>query len=226
MLGIFLAGIAPGLAFLTYFFLKSKTELKSLSIVIQMYIFGAITMIPAAFIEYLLNIGNVFRSEMVSAFFSTGLLEEMFKWFILFIAILYKVEFNKPYDGIVYGTSVSLGFATSENVLYLIANGWEFALNRALLPVSSHALFGVIMGYYVGIAKLIHEFKSVWMVLSILVPSILHGIYNYILLSQNSWLPAMIPFMLFLWWISIKKVQMAEILGENYLNKQKNINMV
>ena len=63
------------------------------------------------------------------------------------------MEFDEHYDGIVYGAAVSLGFATVENILYLFANGLESALGRAILPVSSHALFGVIMGYYLGKAK-------------------------------------------------------------------------
>ncbi|KPD00870.1 Protease PrsW [Geobacillus sp. BCO2] len=62
-------------------------------------------------------------------------------------------EFDEPYDGIVYSASVSLGFATLENILYLLANGVETAIARALLPVSSHALFSVIMGFYFGKAK-------------------------------------------------------------------------
>ncbi|MGC7950656.1 PrsW family glutamic-type intramembrane protease, partial [Bacillus sp. II_CA] len=63
------------------------------------------------------------------------------------------VEFDDPYDGILYGASISLGFATIENVLYLLSFGLDTAFMRALLPVSSHALFGVVMGYYYGRAK-------------------------------------------------------------------------
>jgi RsiW-degrading membrane proteinase PrsW (M82 family) len=118
---------------------------------------------------------------------------------------------------------VSLGFATAENLIYLISNGVEYALNRALLPVSSHALFGVIMGYYVSKAKFTLGSKWIWMILSILLPTILHGIYNYILLTQKSWLTMMLPFMFFLWCFGLKKLQMAEILSKNHFDKQYNI---
>lgn len=214
MLGIILAGIAPGLALLSYFYLKDKDELEPISLVVRMFLLGAILLFPTAFLEYILKTENIARSELMSALFSSGMLEELFKWFVLFVLIYLKVDLKKPYDGIVYGTSVSLGFATAENLLYLIENGWGYALNRALLPVSSHALFGVIMGYYVGIAKFYPGLKSLWLMMSILFPSLLHGIYNYILLTQESWLTKMIPFMFILWSIGMKKVQMAENLGE------------
>ena len=66
---------------------------------------------------------------------------------LLMVSTFQHIDFDEHYDGIVYGTSLSLGFATLENILYLIGNGVEYAFMRALLPVSSHALFGVIMGF-------------------------------------------------------------------------------
>ena len=80
-------------------------------------------------------------------------IEEFFKWLILLLAIYRHVEFEDAYDGILYGASVSLGFATVENILYLFTYGTDIAFMRALFPVSSHALFGVVMGYYIGRAK-------------------------------------------------------------------------
>ena len=63
------------------------------------------------------------------------------------VSVYAHVQFDEHYDGIVYGTSVSLGFATLENILYLVGHGVEYAFTRALLPVSSHALFGVVMDF-------------------------------------------------------------------------------
>lgn len=86
----------------------------------------------------------------------------------------------------------------------------EYALTRALLPVSSHALFGVIMGYYLGKAKFTKESKWPLFFLSLLFPALLHGIFNFLLLNQGTWL-AMSPYMMFLWWFGLKKVQLAEV---------------
>ncbi|MCS0543767.1 PrsW family glutamic-type intramembrane protease, partial [Aeromonas veronii] len=94
--------------------------------------------------------------------------------------------------------------------LYLYANGVHLAVGRALLPVSSHALFGVIMGFYLGKAKFSPNEKRKWILISFLFPFLLHGMYDYILLSLKKWIYMMIPFMLFLWWFGLRKVKIAK----------------
>lgn len=126
------------------------------------------------------------------------------------VGIYQHVEFDDHYDGIVYGTSISLGFATLENILFLVGHGLEHAFSRALLPVSSHALFGVIMGFYMGKLKFSRK-KSrwKWLFLSLGLPVILHGFYDYILISFENWIYFMLPFMLFLWSFSLHKAKQA-----------------
>lgn len=133
------------------------------------------------------------------------------------------MEFDEPFDGIVYGVAVSLGFATIENIFYLIANGIEHAMTRALLPVSSHALFGVIMGFYFGKAKFSEGNKAIWLILSLVLPFILHGFYDFILLSQENWIVVIFPFMIFLWWYGLRKVKKAKILSANHWKKRYSV---
>ncbi|EMI09692.1 membrane proteinase PrsW [Anoxybacillus gonensis] len=210
MWAIISAGIAPGLALLSYFYLKDEYETEPLSLVLRMFLYGTFLVFPLMFIQHVLKVEHMLPNAFVEAFLSTSLLEEFFKWFVFYYAIYDHREFNEPYDGIVYGVSVSLGFATLENILYLFANGVEFAVTRALLPVSSHALFGVIMGFYLGRAKFglpKKEKNYIW--LSFLLPFFFHGIYDYILLTQERWIYYMLPFMIFLWWLALRKVKLA-----------------
>ncbi|GAC90353.1 membrane proteinase PrsW [Anoxybacillus flavithermus NBRC 109594] len=210
MWAIISAGIAPGLALLSYFYLKDEYETEPLSLVLRMFLYGAFLVFPLMFIQHVLKVEHMLTNPFVEAFLSTSLLEEFFKWFVFYYAIYDHREFNEPYDGIVYGVSVSLGFATLENILYLFANGVEFAVTRALLPVSSHALFGVIMGFYLGRAKFSlpkKEKNYIW--LSFLLPFLFHGIYDYILLTLERWIYYMLPFMIFLWWLALRKVKLA-----------------
>lgn len=215
MLGILSAGIAPGLALLSYFYLKDEYESEPISFVFRAFIFGALLVFPIMFIQYVLDVENIVQSGFVHAFFSISLLEEFFKWFILIYAVYQHVEFDEPYDGIVYGVAVSLGFATFENIFYLFANGLEYAIGRALLPVSSHALFGVIMGYYLGKGKFTEVSKAKWIILSLFLPFLFHGIYDFILISIENWLIFILPFMIFLWWLALRKVKMAHALNAN-----------
>ena len=225
MLGILSAGIAPGFALLCYFYLKDQFGVEPISMVIRTFFFGALLVFPIMFLQYVLDTENLFQSSLGDTFITTSLLEEFFKWFIVYYTAYFHFHFDEPYDGIVYSTSVALGFATTENILYLIANGLEYALGRALLPVSSHAIFGVIMGYYLGKAKFSVHSKRKWIFLSLLIPFLLHGIYNYILASQTNWIYVMLPFMIFLWWLGIRKVKLAHTLSAKYAETKKTLHL-
>lgn len=211
MFAVISAGIAPGIALLSFFYLKDQYESEPISMVIRTFIFGALLVFPVMVLQF------GFREELLiapwtDAFIVAGLMEEFFKWFILYYTAYQHIEFNELYDGIIYSVAVSLGFASVENVLYLFVHGVDEAIGRALLPVSSHALYGVIMGYYLGRGKFTDckRHKTGWILLSLIIPAILHGTYNYILLSIiNDWLYIMIPFMIFLWWLGLRKVKLA-----------------
>jgi protease PrsW len=220
MLAVISAGIAPGLAMMSYLYLKDRYDSEPLSMVFRVFIFGAILVFPIMFIQYVLKVEGIFADDILRAFFATSLLEEFFKWFVLIYIVYQHTEFDEPYDGIIYGASVSLGFATVENILYLLANGVEFAFARALLPVSSHALFGVIMGYYMGKGKFSETKKKTFILLALILPFTLHGIYDLILLTQEKWIFYILPFMIFLWWFGIRKLKIARIYDAPFNKKQ------
>lgn len=210
MISIIFASLAPSLALLCFFYLKDNYNSEPLGMVFRSFIFGVLLVFPVLVIQYAFQEEGLLISPLSQAFISAALFEEFFKWFILFYTVYKHAEFNDPYDGIVYGVSVSLGFATMENVFFLLAYGVDLAFIRALLPVSSHALFGVIMGYYLGKAKFgeIRQQRKL-LFFSLLIPWVLHGIYDYILYVQRYWIYMMLPFMIFLWWLALKKVKLA-----------------
>jgi RsiW-degrading membrane proteinase PrsW (M82 family) len=210
MLSILSAAIAPGVALLSYFYLKDKYETEPVMMVLRTFILGALLVFPVMVIQYAVEHEGLFKFPWVHSFLLSGFLEEFLKWFILFYTVYQHVEFNERYDGIVYGASVSLGFATVENIFYLFAFGIHQAFLRALLPVSSHALFGVTMGYYLGKAKFsTRKARKQWILLSLILPAVLHGVYDTILTISVHWFYLMIPFMFFLWWTSLRKVRLA-----------------
>jgi len=217
MLAIISAGIAPGLAILSYFYLKDQYGVEPISMVFRSFIFGSLLVFPLMFIQYVLEVEGVVSSPLLKAFIATALLEEFFKWFIFYFTIYSHFHFDEHYDGIVYGVSISLGFATLENILYLFANGIEYAIGRALLPVSSHALFGVIMGYYFGKGKFSGKEKRFkWIFLSLFLPVLLHGVYDFILITYVDWKFYVTPFMILLWAVALYKAKKARM-----IHKQK-----
>ncbi|MCM3444478.1 glutamic-type intramembrane protease PrsW (plasmid) [Metabacillus halosaccharovorans] len=210
MVAIIFAGLAPGLALMIYFYLKDESETEPISLVIRIFILGAMLVFPIMFVQYVLTEEHIWTSPFAQAFLSAALLEEFFKWFILYFTIYKHVEFDQHYDGIVYGAAVSLGFATLENIFYLFANGLDIALGRAILPVSSSGLFGVIMGYYLGNGKFSNDRENKWIFYSLLIPFILHGLYDYILKNFENWLFFITLYMTFLWWLSLRNIKVSK----------------
>ncbi|WAA10542.1 glutamic-type intramembrane protease PrsW [Fervidibacillus albus] len=213
MIALISAGIAPGFALLSYFYLKDEYDAEPIFDVLRVFFLGTVLVFPIMFIQYVLETEEVFSSYVTKAFLSSASLEEFFKWFILYFTVYKLIQFDEHYDGIVYGASLSLGFATAENILYLLANGLGVAFGRALLPVSSHALFGVIMGYYMGKAKFTinKKMKQKWVWTSLFIPIFLHGCYDFILMTQSNWFLLIVPFMVYLWWLALRKVKKAKL---------------
>jgi RsiW-degrading membrane proteinase PrsW (M82 family) len=135
-----------------------------------------------------------------TAFIVAGLTEEAFKYLAFFLLIWRNKNFNEKFDGIVYAVFISLGFATVENIGYVIQFGEQTGYIRALASVPAHALFGVTMGYYFGLAKFYTVQRKLFLVRAILYPIILHGIFDFILMLGNYRLfLAFIPYVIFLY---------------------------
>ncbi|AIF43548.1 glutamic-type intramembrane protease PrsW [Virgibacillus sp. SK37] len=209
MFAVFSAGVAPALALMSFFYLKDRFA-EPMGLIIRTFILGALLVFPIMFIQHILSTEGISTDPFLQSFFAVALIEEFFKWFIIMYTIYHHSEFDAHYDGIVYAVAVSLGFATVENILFLLTNGIGYAVSRALFPVSSHALFGVIMGYYFGKAKVHTTNKKRNILFAFLIPFLLHGLYNYILKTiASDWLLLLIPFMIALWVIGMRRVKSA-----------------
>lgn len=212
LVSILTAAIAPGVSILTYLYLKDRYEAEPIHIVIKMFVLGVLIVVPIMVIQRGLQIwlGDF---PFAFAYIESAGVEEFVKWFILFQAIYHHTEFDEPYDGILYAASISLGFATAENVLYAIFSPASFGtlLARALLPVSGHAIFGVMMGYYFGKAKFApkHQ-RRTYLIISFLLPILLHGTYDWIIVTvQSNWMWFAVPFMIILWAWGLRKMKWA-----------------
>jgi protease PrsW len=221
MLSVISAAVAPAIALLSFFYLKDKYETEPLSLVVKVYVFGVLLVFPVMVIQFGIK-EELHVSLFNEAFLTGGLLEEFLKWFLVYYGAYLHEEFNEPYDGIVYASALSLGFASLENIFYLYTFGIEQALMRAVLPVSGHALFGVIMGYYLGKGKFsVGRTRLLFLALSLAVPVVLHGTFNFLLLSETKYIFFyMVPFMLFLWWFALRKVRMANSSLKKYESVQ------
>ncbi|MFC4617831.1 glutamic-type intramembrane protease PrsW [Camelliibacillus cellulosilyticus] len=219
MFAVIAAAIAPGIALLSYIYLKDKYETEPIGVVIKTFVIGALLVFPVMVIQYAFQAEHLLREPFVHSFLLNGFLEEFLKWFIVIYTAYHHVAFTERYDGIVYTTAVSLGFATAENLFYLYAYGIHIALWRALLPVSSHGLFGIIMGYYIGRAKFTHK-KKKWLGLALGIAVLLHGTYDYLMSTNKAWIYLVIPFMVILWWDALRKIKKLNKQPDPWIQKQ------
>jgi RsiW-degrading membrane proteinase PrsW (M82 family) len=227
LLSVLAAAIAPGAALLAYFYWKDRYDAEPLSMVIKLFLTGMLIVLPAMIVQrgMTLWLGD---SPWTFSFLISAGVEEILKFFVLYHIIFNHTEFDEPYDGIVYATAVSLGFATLENVLYAFLQTTTFGtlMLRALLPVSGHALFGVIMGYSLGRAKFSQGRKAkyhLWM--AMLLPLVWHGAYDFMMLTVTSdWMWVAVPFMFLLWFRGIRRVNRANAVSPfRWLRKEEEI---
>lgn len=204
--------LAPVVLILIYVNYRDKYEKEPLSLLMKSLAAGAIIVIPVIIIEMIL--GDVYTStdKITNAFYNgfvvAGLTEEAFKFFVFLLLIWKNRNFDEFFDGIIYAVFISLGFAAVENILYVFQNGHAVGLLRALTAVPAHALFGVAMGYYFGLARFNPEKKSYYFILAISIPVLLHGFYDSILLSENGLLMLLfIPYVVFMWIFGFKKMK-------------------
>jgi len=215
MIAVVSGALAPSIAILSFIYLKDKYELEPIKLIIKMFILGLFLVFPAyvfekMFQEAFANLG------WYHTIFSIAIIEEFLKWFVLYFLIFKHVEFNEPYDGVVYSVTVAIGFATLENIGYLIFYPFQpsLVLLRAFLPVSGHAIFGILMGYFFGRAKFSNKSNNNFLMLSLIIPILSHSLFNFILgQSYTKWFYLMIPFLIFMWRYVLNRMKIAASLS-------------
>ena len=180
--------IVPSLIILIFFFFSDKFKEPKQTIAIVFFL-GILICLPAGIINDFMyktfNDGSDFSERLSSSFLSAAWSEELLKFVILYFIVLRRNEFNEPMDGIVYGVTVSLGFATFENYDYVFrwAEEWgvdpyQMAIWRSYSAVPMHGLMGCIMGFYFGMYAFSANKK--YLILCLLIPFIIHGLYNFL----------------------------------------------
>ncbi|HEC22141.1 MAG TPA: PrsW family intramembrane metalloprotease, partial [Chloroflexi bacterium] len=82
------------------------------------------------------------------------LTEELFKGMAVFaVFTARRREFDGPFDGVIYGTMVGLGFAVIENLLYYLDTDAFVLVVRTYAFGLSHAFFTSLTGIGFGIAS-------------------------------------------------------------------------
>jgi RsiW-degrading membrane proteinase PrsW (M82 family) len=221
LISLIIAATAPVWVLLTFFYLRDCYEQEPRQLLLRIFFYGMTTTLVAALIGVF---GLVLVREVLSVdallalivenFVIIAFVEEGLKYFVVIRWTYHQPAFNEPYDGMIYAITTSLGFAALENVLYVLQGGPQIALLRGLLSVPAHALFAAAMGYYLGKAKFSqsdaqerkHRSRA------LLVPVVLHGIFNLLLSTEHSLLAVgVVPFSVILWVMALRQVRLSQM---------------
>lgn len=214
MIQLALIAAAPVFIILTYIYYRDKYEKEPLKLLFEGIVAGGVIVLPIIYFEQIMHgLGEGFvglSSAAWTAFMVAALVEEAFKYFAVYILIWRNANFNEKFDGIVYAVFVSLGFALVENFSYVFRNdnGLQVGIMRAFTAVPAHAMFGVAMGYWFGLAKFNPSKRLKFLLLAFIFPFLFHGVYDFILMSgKQVLLFFFFPFVAYLMWRSFKRMK-------------------
>lgn len=173
------------------------------------FVFGIIAMIVAFFIEGFiqntLNINSLFFSlpvvgqvsyeilnHLVYAFLVVAFVEETVKFLIL-KNVLKNPMVDQAIDGVKIGLWLGLGFAFAENTIYFFnffSNIYSYSLPvlaltlfvRGVLATLAHGIYGIIMGYYIALAKFHRLYRPRFLKLAYITSILVHGLFDFLLI--------------------------------------------
>lgn len=188
--------IAPGLFWLWFFYRKDRLEPEPKTLIVKTFFLGILVAFPIALVQVFFS----FLSPLLLYTIVAPITEEFGKYATVRYGIYNHAEFDEPIDGIIYGATAALGFATIENVGYLLGSYYApeeilgagasasdavlfLFVVRSLLSVPGHALWASFWGYGLGVAKFSPPEHSKTLIRNGLALAMFsHGLFNGLLL--------------------------------------------
>lgn len=212
--------VVPVLIVLMYIYIRDRYEKEPIRLLVVGIIAGLVITYPVIYtslavsgLAAFLPVQGRLSEAAYSAFAVAAFTETAFKFAALYFLTWRNPNLNEPVDGIVYSVFISLGFAGAENVLYVLhpyLGGMGTAFVRALVSIPAHALFAITTGYYFAMARFEKEKSKqrVNLFKAFAVTWLIHGIYDFMLLSEMFVLLLLfVPFLFWLWHNGLNKIQ-------------------
>ena len=136
--------IAPVAFLLIYIYEKDVIAKEPKKELIKAFVGGAIGTVVAVGVFCSLWLALFFEAEtwenpilsaFGQAFIEAAIPEEFFKFLVLYLLVWKSKDFDENFDGIVYAVFVSMGFACTENIMYVLVHGTGVGFLRAFTAV-------------------------------------------------------------------------------------------
>ena len=201
---------APGAFWFWFFARKDRYRPEPKKLIALTFVLGMASTLPVLGLQFVFVDESIFDPEtqiseaVVRNLVVAATIEELAKFLVVLLGAYRTLHFDEPSDGLVYGAAASLGFASLENLLYVINFGPEVMIFRAPLSTVAHVIFGCCWGYALGRSKQpgISRASGVFGVfVGIIVASIIHALFNISL----SWPPTIVAVLVMvpvgIWWL-------------------------
>lgn len=184
--------IAPGVAISVYFFLRDQYNREPRRHLLISFLLGFVSAGIALLLEWFLidhfqvNPKASVLAAVIMAYAIVAFVEEWSKYIMVRYYAFPKPEFDEPFDGIVYAVMVGMGFATLENIGYVMQHGYETAIMRMFLSIPAHANFAILMGYHMGKAKFAGTGRTKYLMRGLFWAVFWHGSFDMFLFLQDN----------------------------------------
>lgn len=217
---LLILALAPGFILLYFILYMDRADREPLGQVVKIMLLGALSAVPVALIEYglmrlpLLS-GHRIGDAVIIAFFQVAWVEELGKLGVVLLFAWKSKHFNEENDGIVYVGASALGFAMLENVGYVLGYGVSTGILRALTAMPLHCFTGVIMGYYLGLAKFspTPPKRKINIFTGFFAAYLIHAIYDALLLTRTPAALLIVPIVIALFIFGIRFLKKGRALS-------------
>ena len=204
MLGHAILAFAPGLFWLWFFVRGRSYRPKPRRLLALTFFLGMLSTIPAGILNTVfagdVEIGTANLASWATAmFFVVGPVEETSKFLAVRLGPYRSLYFDEPRDGLVYAAAASLGFASLENLLYILSFGPAVMIGRAPISTLAHVIFGSFWGYTLGMQEQEGRARRrLWLRAGLAAAAVVHGLFNVLVFAF--WPVSLLLVGLGLWW--------------------------
>jgi RsiW-degrading membrane proteinase PrsW (M82 family) len=215
---LFILAVAPCLGIICFMYLKNAYKPSPSKYLILSVFYGILSFLLALVLGLLVRNYTQAKEgdliyQIIHAMVFVGVLEEVSKFVFLRGIVYYNKHFTQPLDGIVHSVMIGMGFALAENFIYMRMGEGGSLILRMVTAIPAHAAFAVIMGYFVGEAKVFPSSAKLFLGMGLFFAAFAHGYYDFFLLQDN--IPG-------LWWQSFMALAIAIVITYNAIKVREN----
>lgn len=209
-------GFLPTLIWLIFWLYEDRQRPEPKSLILSTFILGMLSVFLAYYFEGfftspLLNISNWLEWDKIVPFINMATVEELIKFIVILLIIKGNHHFDEPIDALIYMITVSLGFASMENVMFLLNsvmenNTFPMFLFTGVLRFLGSTVLHTVCSAIIGISLALTFYKSrttkIFSILfGLLGAIILHTAFNFLIIVSDGQM--MLPIMLAVWILAL-----------------------